>query len=132
MVSGRTREEMNRAHERKRKYHNTPQSLEVGRIEAQNVSRSQRRFALLRAFRGAGIFGSETRNEIVRLQTWNEIAKRLGEKKFKIFQRAYYDSLSAAKKAENSVFVQGEEERIVGKKEEKLIQGKFGIRRKAA
>jgi hypothetical protein len=58
----------------------------------QTIDSSTRHYALTRAFRAAGIFGTETRNELtplIRGKKWNELREKIGERRTNRIRQTY-------------------------------------------
>lgn len=123
------------AYQKVRENLNTPKTNETTNTMFGRIRSTNHRFALTRAFRAAGIFGNETRNELVNARTWGEVEKRIGKKRAEMMRRVYGQSMGAAREAGKEIFVEGEA-RAAGRNEAKkepvqrpvhgrVIQGNF-------
>ncbi len=121
------------AHQVVRANLNTPQTNEMANRMFGRIRSTNHRFALTRAFRAAGIFGNETRNDLMNVKTWKEVEQKIGTKRATMMQRTYQQALEASREAEKHIFVEGESNArqqkakpVQGQARGKVIQGKFG------
>ena len=103
-VPQRVRNEMERAHAKMEQSYHTPRARSTMENQADNIEVAKNRFAFLQAFRAAGIFGNETRNEIAHMRSFEEIEQRLGPKRYAIFRRVFQDAHNAAIEAEKEEY----------------------------
>jgi hypothetical protein len=77
-------------------------------IRAHNqIAHERDRFAILRAFRAAGIFGNETRNDLrglIRTNKWEELRQKIGERRTNRIRQVLGEGRMAAQRAEEELF----------------------------
>lgn len=118
----------------------TPSSNIATARAYQTISASKNRFALTRAFRAAGIFGNETRNEIIQALKQNiTLEQKVKPEKARVFWRVYKDAQRAADYAEGAgvAKIEGERkyptsggQRPMHGNRGRVIQGDFSSKRK--
>ncbi len=116
---------------------NNPQSDQAVNRMFGRIRNTNHWFALTRAFRAAGIFGNETRNDLLNVRTWSEVEQKIGQKRAEMMQRTYQQALDAAHEAEKNIFVEGESrarQRMAEPAQRpvhgSVIQGNFGQKSK--
>ncbi len=90
------------------------------------LTRETQRFATTRAFRAAGIFGNETRNELlpfIREKNWNALKEKIGERRTNRMRQIIGEATRAAEGAIHDAYTQGE----VAHQEERLQRPVHGI-----
>lgn len=90
----------------------TPSSNATTAHAYQTISASKNHFALTRAFRAAGIFGNETRNEIIHALKQNiPLEQKIRPERARMFWRVFKDAQRAADYAEGAKVAEIEGER---------------------
>lgn len=122
------------AHQMIRQNLNTPSSNQVANVMFAHIHHAKGRFALVRAFRAAHIFGNETRNEIIQTRNRERIDQILGKRRAHVFWKTYQETLHTTGEAEQHIFVKGEQHQVKSGKAPpqrpvhgRVFQGKFGI-----
>ena len=118
----------------------TPSSNAITAHAYQTISLRKNHFALTRAFRAAGIFGNETRNEIIHALKQNiPLEQKMRPERARVFWRVFNDAQRAANYAEGAGVAEMEGERKyptpgvqrpVHGNASRVIQGDFSPKRK--
>lgn len=73
----------------------------------QNIDHATAHFAITRAFRAAGIFGNETRNELsplIRGRRWRELSEKIGERRTNRIRQVFGQAIHVATEATNEQY----------------------------